>query len=138
MDAQSPKEQALKLLAQQRRMLAEQIKRLTADMDAISRAEEILSAQTNGHVDVPSALIPTGFEKLPAQEATLKLISEKPEKRWRAPEIKQQLFSQGFQTSSKNFANVLYTVLVRLIDKGEIEKIHENGLVFFKRKQKTA
>jgi hypothetical protein len=139
MAADNPKEQALRLLGQQRRLLAEQIKRLTADMDAISRAEEILSAQSSGTVTVSVETIQeTGYENLQPQEATLKLISEKPDKAWRAPEIRMALNNQGFRATSKNFPNILYSVLYRLVEKGEIEKTELNGQVYFKKKQKVA
>jgi hypothetical protein len=138
MATETPKESALRVLSQQRRLLSEEIKRLTADLEALRRAEDILSAKSNGDLHVTAAAteaIKSGYEKLQPQEATLKLLTELPDKLWKPSEVKKRLLQEGFKSKSDHLDVMVYSALRRLVKKGQLEKIEKDGQNFFKKKQ---
>lgn len=145
MDTQANKENALRLLVQQRRLIAEQIKRLQADLEAIQRAEEILSqnSKETSHASEILQKVTTGYENLTVGEAIIKLMTERPSKSWRPAKLADDLLKEGFRTNSKpkDFLPTVYSSLKRLVEKNEVEKIEPKkgkGRPFYKIKEKPA
>lgn len=82
-------------------------------------------------------MIKTGYENLAPQEATLKLLNERPEKLWKPSEAAKKLLKEGFKSGSKHFATIIYSSLKRLEEKGEVEKIEKDNRSFYKKKQNS-
>lgn len=135
------KENALRLLAQERRSITERMKGLQADLEAIRRAEEILSENSKEAPRSPQVLekVTTGYENMAPQEAALKLLNDRPEKSWKPAELAKALLKEGFKTSSKNFITIIYSGVKRLEAKGEVEKIkpRKGSRWLYKIKEKT-
>jgi hypothetical protein len=145
MEKEANKENALRLLVQERRLIAERIKLLQADLEAIQRAEEILSqnSKETPHSSGMLEKVATDYEKLTLQQAILKLMTERPSKSWKPAELAEQLLKEGFKTSSKSpkyFLPTAYSSLKRLLEKGEVEEVKpkRGKRPSYKIKEKTA
>lgn len=144
METQANKENALRLLVQQRRLIAERIKQLQADLEAIQRAEEILSQNSKETPHSAKILqkVTMGIKDLNVPQAILKLMKERPpSKSWRPAELTKLLKQEGFETDSKHLITAVFTSLKRLVKKDEVEKIEPKkgkGRPSYKIKEKTA
>ena len=141
MEKEANKENALRLLVQERRLIAERIKKLQVDLEVIQRAEEILSqnSKETPHSSEILEKVTTGYENLTLQDAILKLMKETPSKSWKPAALANQLLKEGFKTESKDFLPILFGSLRRLVKKGEVEKIErKHGRPSYKVKEKIS
>ena len=119
---------ALKILSVRRRLIEQQIKKLREDVEAIHRAEDILS-ELYAQPSFPNEGLSGSGELvgLTPTKAILKVLDDRPEKQWRAAELAKYLKSRGYKSDSKHFASVVSATLVRLASQGRVERIREEG-----------
>lgn len=132
------RQDAVKLLGMKRRNLEQQIAKLQTDVEAMKRAEDILSEQSTQSSLLNSATqISSELEGFTPTGAILKVLADRPEKAWKVAELAKEILGRGFKTKSKNFASMVSTTVFRLAKKELIEKIQREGMATrFKKKEK--
>jgi hypothetical protein len=130
-------DQALKILRDRRRLIEQQMKRLREDIEAINRAEDILSEPYEQPSFLNERSSGSGeLAGLTPTKAILKVLDDRPEKLWRAAELAKDLKSRGYKSGSKHFASVVSATLVRLASQDKIERIREEGRAWRYKKKK--
>ena len=120
---------AVKLLRLRRQSLEQQIAKLQADVEAMKRTEDIILSEQSIQPSWSSsaARVSSELEGSSPTRAILEVLADRPEKSWKATEVAEEMKRRGFKTKSKHFKSVVSATLLRLVKKGDVERIKEEG-----------
>lgn len=139
MEKGSNREIALKTLKQQAQDLQDQIRTLKIDLEAITRAYDVLAHRGDQRslFQTTQTIKRNEFENMTVQKAILKILNDHPDDAFRPAEISKLLLQGGIKTSSNNFLNIVTSTILRLSKEETIERIQTEGLRGSKYKAKA-